>query len=164
MPFPISSILFRREAVEAVSGFDEALAREIPLLVDDLDLVSRIAREGPVLGVPEVLGAFRIHSASVSARLFATQRMGMRFIAQRRLAEAEGRGLTWKMFEASYRPSRNDLRRDRVAASYRSAGLAVAEGRWLTALGGGLIAAILGPRYTFSRLLRQRPWKRGLNT
>lgn len=159
MPSPISSILFRRGEIEALGAFDERLSREIPGLVEDIDLISRLAAVGKVDVLPQVLGAYRIHAEAASARHFGSQRMGRRFIQARRATEKEGGSIDFNEFSSGYRRSLRESWEDLVAASYRAAGLHVAERRWLRAFWRGLIALTLGPGYSVPRLLRQRPWR-----
>lgn len=158
-PFPVgSSALVRREALEAIGGFDEGL-RSIPGLVEDLDAISRLAQVGRIGCVPHVLAMYRIHGASASARHFSSQRHGVRFIIERRRLELEGESLTWDAFASRYTPTMSERRTDLVASWYRGAGLSVAENRLAKALFLGVGASVLGPTYTFCRLLRHRPWR-----
>lgn len=159
MPFPISSILFQRPLLVSVGGFDETLAKDIPGLVEDIDLLSKLSSLGRIECVPEILGSYRIHKGAASASFLASQRTGRRFIEARRLAEHSGASLSWKEFSAGYRPSFTDRRLDAAAAAYRAAGLAVAESRWMSAIRSGLIALIFGPGYTLRRLRRHGPWR-----
>jgi hypothetical protein len=58
-PFPHGSIMFRREAFEAVGGYRVACD-----YWEDLDLYLRMATRGRILVVPEALYRYRFHSAS----------------------------------------------------------------------------------------------------
>ena len=62
MPFTLSSALFTRKAFQAVGGFDETVN-----LVEDLDLISRLAAYGSIQTVGEPLGTYRMHSGQGSA-------------------------------------------------------------------------------------------------
>jgi len=155
MPFPLSSVLFRRGPLDLIGGFDESLTQ-----AEDLHLLSRIARHGSIVAIPDVLGAYRIHAASASARDLYLQKLSWRFVEQRVKAEKRGEVLTWETFRRTHPPSWRDRYIDLVAARYRSAGLYASSGRWLKAFGSGAVAALLGPRYTFARLRRHRPWAR----
>ena len=156
MPFPMSSTVFRREVFDRLGGFRTELTQ-----AEDIELISRVARDHRVVCVEEVLGLYRVHPGSATARHFASQRMAMRFVQELRRAEARGETLSWAAFSSSYRPSAGDRYRDRIAALYRSAGVNAAEGRWASAVAAGIGAVALGPHYALGRLRRQRPWARG---
>lgn len=150
MPFTLSSTLFRKFAVDALGGFDESLE-----VAADLDLMARLVALGPISCVPEVLGAYRVHDGSISARRFELQRLTTRFIRARLAAAERGESLGWDRFQSSYRPTFRQRYGDRVQAWYRAAGRGVATRRWLDALRFGSLALLAGPRYTLSRLRRQ---------
>jgi glycosyltransferase involved in cell wall biosynthesis len=156
MPFGASSLVTWTHLVRELGGFDEQLAELVPGLVDDLDLVSRLAGRGSVVTVPEVLGRYRIHSGSASARHYFSQRQGIRYLAARVEARREGRDLSWEQFIGAYPPTLRERRADLVAYCYRTAGLHVANKKTVSGIGYLTAAGILGPRYTIPRLLRQR--------
>jgi glycosyltransferase involved in cell wall biosynthesis len=151
-PFPTSSIVVRRSAIDRVGGFDEGLDR---IGAEDLDFVARVAQLGPVACVPEVLGSYRIHSSSTMARHQRRLSRGARFVCRRIAARAAGGDLKWEEFAATDRPTLRDQRQEMVAVYYRAAALSYAEGRRLKAICYGLIASTFGPAYTFRRLQRQ---------
>jgi glycosyltransferase involved in cell wall biosynthesis len=151
MPFPISSILFRTNVVTDLGGFDEELRD-----AQDLELLSRVASVGDIRCVPEVMGAYRIHGNSMSARDLGLQRANTRFIRARLDERERGGDLSWEEFARGYRRGWRQSYGDRVQAWYRLAGLRAAEQRWVGAIGYGSIALLAGPRYTVRRLLRQR--------
>jgi glycosyltransferase involved in cell wall biosynthesis len=160
MPFPPGTIMFRRRALEAVAGFDETLASQVPGQVEDLYTLSRVAALGPITCLPHIFLAVRVHEASASARHYFSQREGIRFIGERRRAEMSGASLSWDAFRQTYRPSLHDRRRDVAAYCYRQAGLRFGERRLLSSLGFAISAGLLGPRYASKRILRHRPWQR----
>jgi glycosyltransferase involved in cell wall biosynthesis len=160
MPFPMSSILFRKLAIRSVGGFNEALATASTGGVDDLDLLSRLASVCRIMCVPETLGAYRHHRSSFTASHFALQRAGTRFVQEHRRAEQEGRQLTWGEFEKAYRRTFRMLREDRAAEAYYTAGLRAIEGEWPQAARAALKSVFLAPSYTFQRLRVNRPWAR----
>ena len=152
MPFPLSSVAFRTDAVRRIGGFDEAL----PGQAEDLDLMARIVSIGEVDLIPEVLGAYRIHGSSATVKAGRLQRTATRFVRARLKARAEDRDLTWDEFLLAYRPSFRQRYGDLVQLAYRSAGLNAAEHRWAAAIGHGVLALASGPRYTITRLVKQR--------
>ena len=156
MPFPISSILIRRHTFESIGGFDERLSIVFPGLVDDLDLLARLAQRGGLYCVDRVLGSYRVHGASASARHFASQRLGTRFVRARVAAEARGETLSPEEFLATFRLTLRQRHGDLVSYLYRNAGLATAERHFFSAARYALGAFLLGPRYTLARVMRQR--------
>lgn len=151
MPFPMSSILFRRASVVRLGGFDEQLERS-----QDLDLLARLASEEPIGCVPRVLGVYRIHGTSASVYDAAGQRRAERFVRARLEARAGGGDLAWEEFVAGYRRTPRQWHADQVNRCYRMCGLSVAEGEWARALAYGALAVALGPRYSIRRFLDQR--------
>jgi glycosyltransferase involved in cell wall biosynthesis len=152
MPFPLSSVVFRTEVVRLVGGFDEAL----PGQAEDLDLMARIVSIGEIGVVPEVLGAYRIHGNSATVKAGQLQRTATRFVRARLEARAVHEDLTWDEFILAYRPSFRQRYGDLVQLAYRSAGLNAAEHRWAAAIGHGVLALASGPRYTITRLVKQK--------
>jgi glycosyltransferase involved in cell wall biosynthesis len=157
-PFPPSAPLFRRAALTAVGGYDETLAASVPGLVEDLDVLSKVARSGPIWSVPTVLGAYRLHDGSASARHFFSQRDGIRYITALRSSEASGETLNWEQFRSCHRRSLWELRTDVGAYCYRRAGLGVAGRDWSRAALYGVGSLALAPGYSVRKLLAQRPW------
>lgn len=156
MPFPISSILFRREDVIRAGGFDEELTSP----VEDLDLLSRLATTAKIACIPEILGAYRIHPTSASVTRFHDQRMATRYLRARRHAEAAGEPpILWDEFARQYRPTLRQRYGDVIMSSYRKTAIHAAEGNWLRAAALGVPTLILAPRYSLTRLRQQRPWR-----
>ena len=151
MPFTLSSALFSKSAIDALEGFDESLE-----VASDLDLITRLAAIGEIACVPEVLGAYRVHDGSISARRFELQRLTTRFIRARLAAADRGEPLTWEEFRDSYRRTARQGYGDKVQAWYRAAGQSAAARDWLNAIRFAGLALLAGPRYTLGRLYRQR--------
>jgi glycosyltransferase involved in cell wall biosynthesis len=156
MPFPLSSLLVRREVIKRVGAFNPEFANLGQ--VEDLELMSRIAVVGDIGCIEEALGGYRMHRSSASARKFRLQRLGARYLAARQVARDHGKELGLAEFMASRRwwESLVNWRRDLTTYGYRSAGIAVADGRVVAAVLWGVVAAVLGPIRTARRLARQR--------
>jgi glycosyltransferase involved in cell wall biosynthesis len=155
MPFPISSAVVKREAFECVGGFDTTLHRSVPGLVEDIDLIARLASLGTVRTVPSLVGSYRLHEGSASNRHFFSQRQGVRFVRARLEAERIGTELSWEEFQSkgiSFRQRRDDI----VMYFFRQSGLRWALGKRLTAIASILPATILGPHYTLNRIYAKR--------
>ena len=61
VPFPHGSAMFRRDAFDAVGGYDENAVR-----AEDQDLFSRMAAIGPVVTLPDILYSYRYHSSNAT--------------------------------------------------------------------------------------------------
>jgi glycosyltransferase involved in cell wall biosynthesis len=153
-PFPINSCLIAwADTVRAAGGYDESLP-----VVEDLDLVSRLALAGSVATVMRPLGAYRVHSDSLSSRQHARMKMFMRFVEQRATARVEGRpALDLDSFVSSYRLTKAQRRRDGAARRFRDAGLSVMEGRYVRATTLCAAALVARPSYTLRRIAMRLP-------
>lgn len=156
MPFPLSSLVVKREVLDHVGLFDEKFAKLGQ--VEDLELLSRVAAWGDIGSVTAVLGGYRMHRASASARHFRLQRSGARYLAAMLAERDRGHELTFAEFMASRRwwTRLGALRKDFAAYSYRAAGIAVADERLGYAVMWAVPAAVLAPLRLVKRLARQR--------
>ena len=103
-------VFFKRAAIDIVGPFDEDLK-----LAMDYDMWLRMARRWPPLIVPELIGAYRVHAATLSQRLSARQvretyevaRRNATTLAQRLRVHAyhQVRALRWRYLPA---PRRGD--------------------------------------------------------
>jgi glycosyltransferase involved in cell wall biosynthesis len=150
-PFPLSSFLVRRRAIERTGGFDESLRG-----AEDMDLLARLCQVGTVICLPEVLGAYRIHPESAMARDQLKIKRAARFVKRRLAARREGKDLSWDAFVASDRERWSDRRENCVELCYRRAALWYGERRYGKALVHWLAAAVLNPVYAVGRLRLQR--------
>lgn len=158
-PFPLSTFLVRREVMDVAGGFDETLG--LPSGgAEDIDFLARLAHAGRVGCVEAVLGSYRIHPASAMARDRLRINREARFIRRRLDARRRGSDLTWDAFVATERVTWRERRQDRVELYYRTAALWYGEGRMVKAIGFGVLAAIIDPRYTIRRLVLQRVGRR----
>lgn len=151
-PFPLSTLVARRTAVDAAGGFDAALGR---CGAEDLDFYARLARQGRMACLPEVLTSYRIHPHSFMADHARTASMAARFVTARSAARDRGEDLVWETFAASYRLTWTERRRDLAYRAYRRAAIAIAEGALMPALVHGSLAVAASPRYTLPRIYRQ---------
>lgn len=153
VPFPTSALAVRRESFDRLGGFDELLAGDGGVSVEDVDLLARLAAVGTVETLMEVLGVYRIHAAAASASRTAELQERLRFVQAR---IAAGGDLDWTSFASSYCPTWRQRKADFVNATYRGSGLSAAEGRWARAAALGVLSLILGPLYTAPRIYRQQ--------
>ncbi len=152
-PFPISSLVLRRTALERAGPFDESFRHPG---AEDLEFYSRLARCGPLACIPMVLGSYRIHPGSAMARERLRINREARFVRQRLAARDAGGDLSWEAFLAVYRPTWRERRQDLVEVLYRTAGLSLAEKRRVRALYYGALATLVDPWYTLRRVRLQR--------
>ena len=61
VPFPHGSAMFRRDAFDAVGGYDEKAVR-----AEDQDLFARMAAKGCVVTLPDILYSYRYHSSNAT--------------------------------------------------------------------------------------------------
>jgi glycosyltransferase involved in cell wall biosynthesis len=153
MPFAISSVVIDRNAYQAAGGFDEAL-KDMP--IEDLEFLSRVAALGSIRTVGEPLGAYRVHSGSVSARHFRTQRHAMRFLHARALAREAGGDLTWQTYLDTRTGKTREWFEDTAAALYRAAGAQAADGHYAGATWRLGVSVVLHPAYALRRIKKQR--------
>jgi glycosyltransferase involved in cell wall biosynthesis len=129
---------------------------------DDIDLWNRIAEAGwHVIAQPEFLTQYRIHAPVVSVEPVRNPRRQYEWVnaclrARRRaqpepgypeFAAERARGFWLGQF--------NSWRRCEARASYRGAGFAYCEGRYVHAMVGVFTAALLQPTYVARRLAQQ---------
>ena len=141
-PFPMSSLIVRRSALERSGLFDESFRYAGS---EDLDFLARLAAAGPLQCVPRVLGSYRIDPGSAMARERLRINAEARFVRQRIARRAAGGDLTWDEFRATHRRTWAERRQDLVEVFYRSAALWHGEGRRLRAFGYALLATIRVP-------------------
>ncbi|MFE5027607.1 glycosyltransferase family 2 protein [Streptomyces sp. NPDC056656] len=156
-PFPIDSCLIAwADTVRNAGGFDESLP-----VVEDIDLMSRLALAGSVATVMRPLGAYRLHSESLSAREHARVKMFMRFVEQRATARLEGRPTPdLESFVSAYRPTRAQRWQDGAARRFRDAGVLAMEGRYVRATTLCALALAARPSYTLRRIAMRSPVRR----
>ena len=100
------------DARAVAQQFDEELRD-----AQDLELLSRVASVGDVRCVPEVMGAYRIHGNSMSARDLGLQRANTRFIRARLEKRERGGDLSWEEFARGYRRSWRQSYGDRLSCN-----------------------------------------------
>jgi glycosyltransferase involved in cell wall biosynthesis len=150
MPFSISSLLIRRAILDEVGLFDESLRQ-----AEDLEFLARVASATELDCLPEVLGSYRVHGSSATARHYRSQCRSARYLAARTAARKENRELTYAEFNS--RPESLRLwRSDTAGYCYRTAGLAVADRRLVAAAFYALAALLLHPARFVHRLQHQR--------
>ncbi len=149
MPFAPSSMVIRAATLRNIGGFDrDLLVKAGP--VDDLDVLSRVARVGRVLTVPEPLGLYRIHTEAGTFDQFYEMQRATRFLQDR-----ISTGQKWEEWEEQHRSTRSERRFDRAKYLYRAGGLSIASGHRVRGAARLAGALAISPRYVVTRLRRQ---------
>jgi glycosyltransferase involved in cell wall biosynthesis len=149
------TVMFRRDEALAAGGYDPRFDG-----AEDIELLSRLARRGPVQTLPKILTLYRIHGQSVTAHRSAQQRHLFSFIEARNRAWQAGGNLDLEPYLADIaaRPALERLR-DGIAGKgsqyYRNTSIHFAERRLFSALGTGALAALLQPVTTSRRFGRR---------
>ncbi len=79
------AVMYRRECLVAVGGFDESLRR-----CEDYDTYLRMARHYPIIGHPQIVAAYRQHGGNMSANHRAMLRSALAVHARYEPSPAEG--------------------------------------------------------------------------
>jgi glycosyltransferase involved in cell wall biosynthesis len=83
---PHGSILFRRDAYEKAGGYRAAF-----YYAQDIDLTTRLAENGPVAAVPDILYDYPLSPAAITGRFGKSQRAFYRLIRQGHRLRRQGR-------------------------------------------------------------------------
>jgi hypothetical protein len=143
--------LITRAAFARSGGFDESVN-----LVEDLDLLARLAAYGPIRTVGEPLGAYLMRSGSGSARHFRSQRQRARFVRARIAVRDSGGDLSWTEYLAGHDAAKGEWIEDTAHSLYRTAGVLAAEGHYVGASLRLGASALMMPSYVIPRMKQQR--------
>jgi glycosyltransferase involved in cell wall biosynthesis len=149
--------LIERRTLMAVGGYREQFGP-----AHDVDLWSRIADTGAMILVqPEYLMEYRVHAASMSARMFQIARLKTQWSRACMIARRSGKAEpSWEDFEAAdkaahWRRRLNQWRKGNAKRLYRRSGLYFITGSRVLALLDIAAAGFLQPVYAVRRLSRQ---------
>jgi glycosyltransferase involved in cell wall biosynthesis len=162
VPFPLSSSIFRRSVLEQVGFFDTQLDLIPTGQVEDLDLFSRAAKRSRFASTSQVLGMYRLHGQSASAKKYKAQRMGARYIRARIRGLELGQELDWEEFASSYKLTLRQRHGDFGQLLYRRFGESMGSGRTLRTILWGVSALVASPRYALRRIAGQLSLRPGL--
>jgi glycosyltransferase involved in cell wall biosynthesis len=156
LTFTHPTMIYRRDAVLAVGGYDPAFEP-----CEDAALFSRLLAAGGVILIqPEVLTRYRVHAGSISSRKMAQQFVTLRFIYRNFYAARQGRPvLSFEAYreEQQQRPLTARLQTRLLLASeycYRAYSAARVEGRRWSAVFYLALASSLRPQKALRRGLR----------
>jgi glycosyltransferase involved in cell wall biosynthesis len=147
-----TTCLLRRDTILKAGGYDSTFDG-----AEAVELLSRMARFGPMRVVPEYLVLYRIHARSVTNADTAREWQVIDFIEARNKAWAAGGNLKWAEYRRFVQqwPLYTRLKYDfftRSRKAYRDAGIHVAEKKYLAASWALVRAGIYHPRFTYSRV------------
>jgi hypothetical protein len=149
VPFMISTLLCRADAVRRVGEFDESLITH-----EDLEFVALIARQGRVATLMEPLAQYIVNPGSTSQRVFRQRYEVARFVVRRLEARARGSDLTWEEFKATDRASFREHWSELSNYWYRAAGTNAVQRHFVAATGYFVLASVMSPVRTARRLGR----------
>jgi len=123
--YPPSGILLRREAVDAIGGFDPSYR-----VADDWDALVRLSRRGPIVPLDEILVGYRRHGANASGNAALNVRESRAVwartyysadnsTADRQALRAAWRGMQRHKFRIKSAVARRELRARRVGVALR---------------------------------------------
>jgi glycosyltransferase involved in cell wall biosynthesis len=155
-----STMLYRRKVVLEAGGFHTIFDS-----AEDVEMVSRIQRRGPIQVIPEHLVFYRIHADSITTKKADFQSRVLGFVKSRNRAWLVGSDLTFEEYlsDRARRPLLRRIRDDaaeRARLYYRRAGVEFIEGRRTAALLDLGRAAVRDPRFIAQRL-SERARRRG---
>lgn len=163
VPFVIHpSTLINKEIFLKVGGYITQLETYSITAAEDFELFDRMANYGPILVIPEPLLLYRIHSQSLSMQKFFWQKKLTRYVVARHQARLAGKEeLRLSQFIKEYDSQSRIARLTRYLRTigqfcYRKAGLLFAEQNYLFAGWYLIMALVVNPSYSKSRLWRQK--------
>lgn len=150
------SALLRKDALLKAGGYDPQFST-----AEDIEMLNRLAQQGPILALTEPLLLYRVHTSSISMQGYFLQRKLAGYVQQLNKEWLKG-NLHFSLDDYLYRydhtpPPVRLLRQldDRARFHYRKAGLSYGENRYAAMIANLGIAALLNPSYTTARLWRQ---------
>jgi glycosyltransferase involved in cell wall biosynthesis len=147
--------MFRRDVALEVGGYDRRMTG-----AEDVELMDRMAKRGPVMVLPDDLALYRIHAASISSTKFAQQQRVFDYIVERNQAWLRGDSLSIDAYidHLKGQPAyRRMLRRVRNLGRerYRMTIVHAAERRFARAAASAALAISFDPLHAF-RQIRKR--------
>ncbi|VXB74330.1 Chondroitin synthase [Microbacterium sp. 8M] len=128
--YPPSGILLRREAVDAIGGFDPRYR-----VADDWDALVRLSRRGPLVPLDEILVGYRRHGANASGNTALNVRES-RAVWSRTYFSSDNSAADRRALRAAWR----GMQRHKFRAKSAAAGRELRAGRPLNACRGQLDA------------------------
>jgi predicted glycosyltransferase involved in capsule biosynthesis len=163
VPFVIHpSTLINKEILLKAGGYISQLETHSITPAEDFELFDRLANYGPILVIPEPLLLYRIHSQSTSMQKFFWQKKVTRYVVARHQARLTGKKepqLSHFLNDYDSQPVMSRLARYLRTMGqfcYRKAGLLFAEQNYLFAGWYLIMAIVVNPSYSKSRLWRQK--------
>ncbi|MCA9883402.1 MAG: glycosyltransferase [Anaerolineae bacterium] len=154
---PNSTCLIKKSVIEKIGGYDARFDG-----VEDLELLDRVAAEGPVLVIPEVLLHYRMYDDSSTAAYdkYVAQRKLFRFLFKRRKERQNGRDIDIDTYLETY-DNISSVRRflrhlDTLSGfHHRVAALQFGEKKYMPALKSLILSTIYNPWFTVHGVLKR---------
>lgn len=135
--------------------------------VADLDFMDRLSDHGILQTLPEPLVYYRVHSSSMTMSGYARHAFQIRYVWDRRGAQAQGKTLTFKEY-AEIQATLSPIERTRQWASdwgrfyWTQAGIAYGEKHYMTMLRDLLLSTALSPAFLVRKVTGQLKHRLGL--
>lgn len=146
------TVMFRRELALKLGGYDDAMFG-----AEDVELMTRLAEQGPVRALNEDLALYRVHGASISSTKFEHQQRMFDFLDLRTKLRLGGHDISLPKYleMLENQPPREKLARlvrNMGRRQYRDAVVHLAERRFVRAAGAGAVAVLCDPRHALTRI------------
>lgn len=152
--FPNSSVLLRKEIILAVGGYDPTYDG-----LEDVELVDRMADQGLVLVIPEVLMHYRMYQSSTTGafKSFRKQRILFKYLEKRNQLRLKGKDIELDHFLQMYNnvsPAKRVFRNidDLSGFQFKLGALRWGERRFGSAIRSLTLSFLSNPYYIISRL------------
>ena len=147
--------MFRRDVALEVGGYDHRMTG-----AEDVELMDRMAKRGPVIALRHDLALYRVHGSSISSTRFALQQRVFDYILERNQAWLRGETLSINDYIDSLhnQPAhRRALRwfRNLGREKYRMTVVHAAERRFVKAAGCAALAVSLDPVHALRRIRKR---------
>ena len=135
--------------------------------VADLDFMDRLSDHGLLQTLPEPLVYYRIHSSSMTMSGYARHAFQIRYVWDRRAAQAEGKTLTFTEY-AEIQATLSPIERTRQWASdwgrfyWTQAGIAYGEKHYMKMLRDLLVSSALSPTFLVKKVTGQLRHRLGM--
>lgn len=155
MPFPFSSFVCKSDELKKVGFFNKSLIGS-----EDLDIVSRLAYYGEIVIIPEALGAYRLHTQSISHKKVMTQAISCEIVKYLRVNNIDHTNINEIVNLQNNFKIKLSIRRKILRNNFfRSFGIFFINEQYLKAFFFLPIAFMIGPIYSCKRIYSKSGFK-----